>query len=364
MTILDPSGPYMTRPLSLVCAHVQSLPPGRVMLKDISENSQEGLDSSQGRSSSPEQSQGRSHMAASAFAAVSQINGFQGDNHEDQDEDQDEDQANPESVGKDHSSQDEPADQIRLGSAEVAQAEQQTAQHEEHQAQSPDDSTNADAKTSKIDVKASQVGAKGSQTDPAASPTGSKASGTQSTPLTESILKALRVDTDASQSEALPIPTAVPGTDQDPTPASLAPAASQGSDLAGSTPGSHTYDSELHDGIAALVQAPGMTDKADPQPSGGVIASDLDAATMGIQGLTTAASHPNSASSQPDAEAAQGGAAAADQAPVYSLESDEEDDLAVVSGEDQAREAQVLFRLAFHCPPCTPLPTPPHPYSD
>ena len=334
----------MTRPRSLVCAHVQGLPPGRVMLKDISENSQEGLGSSQGRSSSPGQSQGRSHMAASAFAAVSQINGFQGDSQLDQ---EDQGEADPESVGKDHSDQDVPADQIRLGSAEIAQAEQQTAQHEEHQAQSPDNNTITDANTSKTDAKAPQIGPKGSQTDSTASPTGSKASSTQSTPLTEATLKALTVNTDAIQSEAPVTPTTVPGTDQDPAPASLAPAASQGSDLAGSTPGSHTYDSELHDGIAALVQAPGITDKADTQPSGGIIASDLDAATMGIQGLTTADSHPDSASSQPDAEAAQEGAAAADQVPVYSLVSDEVDDLAVVSGEDQARKAEVLLGLPF-----------------
>lgn len=310
------------------------------MLKDISENSQEGLDSSQGRSSSPGHSQGQSHMAASAFAAVSQIYGFQGENQLDE-EDQDKDLLHQSPLGND---QDESADQIRLGSGEVAQAERQTAQHEEHQAPSPD---NNGAKISKTGANTLQVGANDSQTDSAAGTTGSKALGTQLTPLTESTLKSLRVKTDATESENLSTPTAAPGTEQEPTPASLAPAGSQGSGLAGSTPGSHTYDSELHDGIAALVQAPGMTDKADRQPSGGNIASDLDAATMGIQGLTTA-SVADSASSQPSAEAAQEGAASADQAPVYSLESDEEDDLAVVSGEDQAREAQVPCRLAFH----------------
>ena len=321
---------------------MQGLPVGRAMLKNISENSQEGLDSSQGRSSSSEQSQGQSHMAASAFAAVSQIDGFQGEN-----------QLYEEDQGK---GQDEQADQIRLGSAEAAQAERQTAQHEEHQAQSPDDATKTGSETP-------QVGTKGSQSDSAAGPAGSQASGTQSVPLTELSLKTLRVNTDASHSEALAVPTPVPGTDQDSTHASSAPAASQGSDLAGSTPGSHTYDSELHGGIAALVQAPEITDKADRQPSGGIIASNLDAATMGLQGLTNAASLPESAPSQSSAEAAQEGAAAVDQAPVYSLGSDEEDDLPAVSGEDQAREAQVPCRLhSYQCLPYIPIsPTPPHP---
>ncbi|KAL0018580.1 hypothetical protein WJX79_005535 [Trebouxia sp. C0005] len=45
------------------------LPAGRHLLKDISENSQEGIDSSIGHSSSSH----HSHMAASAFAAVSQL---------------------------------------------------------------------------------------------------------------------------------------------------------------------------------------------------------------------------------------------------------------------------------------------------
>lgn len=274
-------------------------------------------------------------MAASAFAAVSQINGFQGESQLDQ-EDQGKDQLDQGSLSN-SKGQDEPADHIRLRSAEVAQAEQQTAEHEQHQAQSPDHDTDTGA-------KASESGAKHSGTDTAAGPTGSKAAGKQSTPLTELTLRSLRVNTVASQPEAPAIPTAVPGTDQDLTPASLAPAASQGSDLASSTPGSHTFDFELHDGIAALVQAPGITDKADPQPSGGIISSDLDAATMGIQGLTTAASIPDSASSQPGAE----GVAGADQAPIYSLGSDEEDDLAVVSGEEQVRAAQVPCSLASH----------------
>ena len=283
-------------------------------------------------------------MAASAFAAVSQINGFQGDNQLEHEEPA-KGQLDQDSLSK---GQDEPADQIRLGSAEVAQAEQHTAQHEQHQAQSPDDDTDNGAKASETGAKASETGAKHSKSDTAAGPTGSKASGKQSTPLTELALRTLRVNTDASQAEAQMISTSVPGTDQDSTPASPAQAASQGSDLAGSTPGSHTFDSELHDGIAALMQAPGTTGKADPQPSTGIISSDLDAATMGIQGLTSAASMPDSASSQAGARAAQDGAAAADQAPVYSLGSDEEDDLAVVSGEDQAREAQVPCWLAFH----------------
>ena len=269
-------------------------------------------------------------MAASAFAAVSQTNGF----HESHDDDQDaqsQGQADQESLDKDtRSSQEQPAAQDELTAAESAQAEQQTAQHEQHQAQSPDAGADAGAKTAQTGVKAPHSGIAGSSKATEAS---------ESEPLTETSLRALRLSTDASQSQPEAIPTSASGPDQDSTAGSPAAPASQGSDFAGSATGSHTFDAELHEGMAALVQAPEQTDTADQQPTQAISSSEVDLADESVQALTTGPSSPESTSSQQGAEAE--AAAAANQAHVYSLGSDEEEDLTVVSSKDQAREAQV-----------------------
>lgn len=292
-------------------------------------------------------------MAASAFAAVSQINGFHGDHDENQ-EAESEGQIEQGSLDRDkHSSQDRPAAQDELTAAESAQAEQQTAQHEQHQAQSPEADTDAgadtaenDAKTAQHGYKDAQIGAETSQNDTTASSQTSEALDARSPPQTETSLTALRLNTDASQSQAQAIPESASGHDQDPAAESPAAPASQGSDFAGSPAGSHTFDAELHEGIAALVQTPADTDTADQQPSHAATSTEVDAAGMSIQGLTTPPSSPESMSNQQGPEAAQEAAAAGvDQAPVYALGSDEEDDLTVVSSKDQAREAQVSFCL-------------------
>ena len=303
---------------------MQLLPPGRSLLKDISENSQEGLDSSQGHSSSSH----HSHMAASAFAALSQINGFQGEDHPDQGT---QGQGHPDQVShaQDQTDLADSGAQSKLDPAESAQAEQQTAQHEHHQAQSPDDEPQSDisqnSDSSRPDRQGSAI----------------KASDIQPLPLTEHSLSALKVSTDTSQLSPQANPSAVPELVHSPTPPSPDPAGSQASDLAGSTPGSHTFDSELHGGIAALVQAPVNTDSAKRQSSGVQIPTDVDDAVLRSsaegQERTDAASDSASATSRQPAEASQEAAAA-----VYSLGSDDEEDLTVVSSEDQAREAQVL----------------------
>lgn len=322
----------------------QGTTPGRAILKNISENSQEGLDSSQGRSSSSQQSQ----MAASAFAAVSQTNGFHGAHDENQ-EAVSEDQTHQGSLDSDeHSSQDRPAAQDELTAAESAQAEQQTAQHEQHQAQSPEADTDAGADTAQTGAKTAQTDVKDTQNGAAEDSQPFAASNPESEPLTETSLSALRLNTDASQSQAQALPASASGHDHDPAAGSPTAPASQGSGFAGSPAGSHTFDAELHDGIAALVQTPANIDTADHQPSHAPTSTEPDAAGLSIQGLTTPSSL-ESTSSQQGAEAAQEAAAASDQAPVYSLGSDEEDDLTVVSSKDQAREAQVSIFLPVNC---------------
>lgn len=319
-------------------ACVQGTPPGRALLKDISENSQEGLDSSQGRSSSSQHSQ----MAASAFAAVSHTNGFQEGHHLEQDaKNQGQD-----SLDEDHLSQGNAAAQDELSAAEAAQAEQQTAQHEQHQAQSPDADPDAAAETETETQNGGDDAQTGAETPQPLTPHTSTASDFQSEPLTEPSLAAPTPNTDATQSQAQAIPTTASVLDQDHTAGSPAEStASQGSGFAGSRTGSHTFDAELHEGIAALVQAPEPTEKPEQQPSGGLTYTEVDAAALGIQGLITAPSHAESTSSPQDTEAAEEAAAAADQAPVDSSGNDEEDDLTVVSSEEEAREAQVCTHM-------------------
>lgn len=267
-------------------------------------------------------------MASSAFAALSQIDGFQGEDHPDQDA---QGQDHPDEANRTEAQADSGISgaQSKLNPAESAQAEQQTAQHEQHQAQSPDKEPKSGAKASQISDNSS----------PDRQVSAAKASDAQSLPLTEHSLSALKVSTDTSHLSPQAIPSAVPELAQSRTPASPETAGSQGSELAGSTPGSHTFDSELHGNIAALVQAPGNTDTAERQPSGSQIPTDVDDAVLNDSAEGREAIDADSAStpSRHPAEASQEAAA-----PVYSLGSDDEEDLTIVSSEDQAREAQVL----------------------
>ncbi len=202
------------------------LPAGRHLLKDISENSQEGIDSSIGHSSSSH----HSHMAASAFAAVSQVLGFQADPEDDQEDDQ---------------------DHLKLDGVDSAQADEQAAQHEEGQAKSP---TPADGN--------SQTASQGDQQQ-----THQMHSTTdrQPAPLTADSLKTLASSTEDDQPS---IASAVAAPDQDLLPQSPEPATkSPELATAGSTAGSQTFDAELHDSVAALVQAPGNTGSSSQQPA-------------------------------------------------------------------------------------------------
>ncbi len=202
------------------------LPAGRHLLKDISENSQEGIDSSIGHSSSSH----HSHMAASAFAAVSQVLGFQADPEDDQEDDQ---------------------DHLKLDGVDSAQADEQAAQHEQDQAKSP---TTADS--------TSQTASKGKQQS-----THQMDSTTdrQPAPLTADSLKTLASSTEDEQPS---VASAVAAPDQDLLPQSPEPTKeSRELATAGSTAGSQTFDTELHDSVAALVQEPGNTGTSSEQPT-------------------------------------------------------------------------------------------------
>ena len=202
------------------------LPAGRHLLKDISENSQEGLDSSIGHSSSSHHSQ----MAASAFAAVSQVLGFQADPEDDQQDDQ---------------------DHLKLDNVDSARADEQTVQHEEGQAESP---TTAHGTSQTASSRQQQ---QTRQMD--------SATDRQSAPLTADSLKTLASSTENDQPS---IASAVAAPDQDLLPQSPEPA-KESPELAtaGSTAGSQTFDAELHDSISALVQEPGNTGSSSDQPA-------------------------------------------------------------------------------------------------
>ena len=221
-----------------------NLPPHRHLLKDISENSQEGLDSSHGHSSSQGQSSSShmSHMAASAFAALSQVGGFQADESPDpQDEDQAQDQ-----------------EQDHLGSAGSAQADQKTAKHEQAQAQSPDGES---------DVSKGAAHTQSAGHD-------AQAAEAHSAPLTADSLSKL-AESDSEEEARLPrIATttaaeraehAEPGQGTYPQPPGSIGRSSE-TQQTGSEAGSQTFDSELHDSISALVQAPGNADYNKGQP--------------------------------------------------------------------------------------------------
>jgi len=202
------------------------LPAGRHLLKDISENSQEGIDSSIGHSSSSH----HSHMAASAFAAVSQVLGFQADPEDDQEDDQ---------------------DHLKLDGVDSAQADEQAAQHEQGQAKSPTPAGGTSQAASK--GKQQQTHQMDSTTD------------RQPAPLTADSLKTLASSTEDDQPS---VASAVAAPDQDLLPQSPEPA-KESPELAtaGSTAGSQTFDAELHDSVSALVQEPGITGTSSDQPA-------------------------------------------------------------------------------------------------
>ncbi|DBA82124.1 TPA: hypothetical protein ACH3X1_007113 [Trebouxia sp. C0004] len=369
-----------------------TLPAGRHLLKDISENSQEGIDSSIGHSSSSH----HSHMAASAFAAVSQVLGFQADPEVDQEDDQ---------------------DHLKLDGVDSARADEQAAQHEEGQAKSPT-AAHGNSKTASQGQQ-QQAHQLDSTTD------------RQSAPLTADSLKTLASSTEDDQ---LSIASAVAAPDQDLLRQSPEPAR-ESAELAtaGSTAGSQTFDAELHDSVAALVQAPGNTGTSSQQPTqppNGVSDPSVDAlilqslkddvtspasgssshafdaalqdgvsaaVTTGVtaepdqtslvsdsvapldssssSGLDTAGSSQGAltgtqalgsvtraVADSPAQEAASArdvaAAPAAEEAvdiPMYTLGSDDEDDLAVVSNVEQAREAQAAADEFIHSSrPATP----------
>ena len=251
------------------------LPQGRHLLKDISENSQEGLDSSLGHSSSSH----HSHMAASAFAAVSQVNGFHGD---------------------DQPNQDDQPDDPKLSAAELAQADEQTAEHAQGQATSPD--------VGKSKCGANADKAPTSSGPDEAQPHTDTSSDAQSTPLTAASLNALASTTEESQ-HSVADDVAKPNQAQPSGPI----ADGLESDRAGSTAGSQTFDSELHDSVAALVQAPGNTDYSAPQPEDppiGAAGPTVDA--LILQSLSGDVTSPVSGASSQNFDAAlQAGVSAA-----------------------------------------------------
>lgn len=373
------------------------LPAGRHLLKDISENSQEGIGSSIGHSSSSH----HSHMTASAFAAVSQVHGFQADPEDDQEDDQ---------------------NHLKLDGVDSAQADEQAAQHEEGQAKSPATADGTSQIASQGDQQ--QTHQMDSRTD------------RQPAPLTADSLKTLASSTENDQSS---VASAVAAPDQDLLPQSPEPAVdSPEFATAGSTVGSQTFDAELHDNVAALVQAPGNTGSSceqPAQPSKGVSDPTVDAlilqslkedvtspasgssshafdaalqdgvsaaVTTGVtaepdqtslvsdsvvpvassssSGLDTAGSSQGAlagtqalgsvtraaadspaqeATSARDVAAAPAGTQGVDMT-MYALGSDDEDDLAVVSNVEQAREAQAAADEFIHSSrPATPEGDPP-----
>ncbi len=200
-------------------------------------------------------------MAASAFAAVSQVLGFQADPEDDQEGDQ---------------------EQLKLDGVDSAQADEQAAQHEESQATSPTPAHGT-----------SQAASKGKQqlTHQMHSTTDR-----QPAPLTADSLKTLASSTEDDQPG---VARAVAAPDQDllsqsPEPAKESPELA----TAGSTAGSQTFDAELHDSVSALVQEPGNTGSSGDQPAKtpkGVSDPSVDA--MILQSLKEDVTSPASGSS-------------------------------------------------------------------
>lgn len=288
-------------------------PGHRQLLKDISENSQEGIDSSQGHSSNSHMS----HMAASAFAALSQEGAFQ-------DESATGSQGavpsqHPPGSSDSAQAQRQP-DQDHLGSADSAQAQRQTAEHQQGQAAAPDGAT---------DVNQSKQSAQ----QPAADSSFAAADNAAAAPLTADSLSKLdtagRADQGSGPSSAAGAASAG-GAGQDPlllSPRSVG--RSSEAQQAGSQAGSQTFDSELHDSISALVRAP-VTPGHRQQPE---------------EGPKSASAVPG-ASQLPGASPKGSSRAAADSTGPASMHTlgngdDDEEDLTVVGDAGQAKEAQV-----------------------
>ena len=200
-------------------------------------------------------------MTASAFAAVSQVHGFQADPEDDQEDDQ---------------------NHLKLDGVDSAQADEQAAQHEEGQAKSPATADGTSQIASQGDQQ--QTHQMDSRTD------------RQPAPLTADSLKTLASSTENDQSS---VASAVAAPDQDLLPQSPEPAVeSPEFATAGSTVGSQTFDAELHDNVAALVQAPGNTGSSceqPAQPSKGVSDPTVDA--LILQSLKEDVTSPASGSS-------------------------------------------------------------------
>lgn len=173
---------------------LQDIPASRHILHNISEDSQEGNMSSNSNNS---------HMAASAFAAVSHLNDF--------------DQ-------KDHAEQ-----QTAETGAEAAKtAADPTVEHNVEQASSID---KADGPNHNTDAAQHQPRQADSQSTAAANAATPFQTGSVATPPPE--------PADAAKA------TLKADARQDSQPSQ-----------AGSSPGSHTFDSALHQGVAELVKAP------------------------------------------------------------------------------------------------------------
>lgn len=222
----------------------------RHLLHNISEDSQEGHMSSNSNNS---------HMAASAFAAVSHLNDFDQEGNAEQ-------------------------QTVETEAEAATSAADPNAEHHVQQASSIDkaDSSNqAQATAASSDKEGDTIN---SEPDHVAELAGlqSAAAADAETPF---------------QPGSVATPTPNPNDKVEATPLADARQDSQPSQ-AGSSPGSHTFDSALHQGVAQLVKAPGSADHTQQQAPG-------------------------------------------DEAATYALQSDEDDDMAVVSNEEQAQAAQV-----------------------
>ena len=235
-------------------------------------------------------------MASSAFAAVSQVLGFQADPEDDQEDDQ---------------------DHLKLDGVDPAQADEKAAQHEESQAKSPTAAEGTSQTVSK--GKQQQTHQKDSTTD------------RQPAPLTADSLKTLASSTEDDQPS---IASAVAAPDQDlPQSPDLAKESPELA-TAGSTAGSQTFDAELHDSVAALVKEPGNTGTSSEQPAKtpkGVSDPSVDA--LILQSLKEDVTSPASGSSSHAFDAAlQDGVSAAVTAGVTAEPGDCWDSLAFVLG--------------------------------
>lgn len=195
-------------------------------------------------------------MAASAFAALSQINGFQADQEADQQDEQDQ------------------LDHPKLDAVDSVQADAQTEEHFASRANSPpaDDTLDTPASQNKHEEEQQKGGV----------------SHGQPVPLTEGSLKTLASSTAEERTGVCAADTS-PGQEglQYPEP----PTASLEQGRAGSTAGSQTFDSELHDSVSALVKAPGNTEQSQHSASG---AADPTVDALIMQSLKEDVTSPGS----------------------------------------------------------------------